>query len=65
MFESIINTIFSIPYFLIGVLIAIMLDLYIHKFKASTRLTLLEIWRCVMIWAALIIIVVFYINKNN
>jgi hypothetical protein len=65
MFESIINTIFSITYFLIGVLIAIMLDLYIHKFKASTRLTLLEIWGCVMFWPAVIIIVVYYIIKNN
>lgn len=67
MFENIINTVFSIPYLLIGVIIAIMLDLFIYKFKASTRLTFLEIWGCIMFWPIVLIIVIvgYYIAKNN
>jgi hypothetical protein len=66
MFENIINTVFSIPYLLIGVLLAIMLDLFIYKFKASTRLTFLEIWGCVMFWPILLIIVIVgYLSTIN
>ncbi len=66
MFENIINTVFSIPYLLIGVIIAIMLDLFIYKFKASTRLTFLEIWGCVMFWPILLFIfIVGYISTIN
>jgi hypothetical protein len=67
MLVNIINTIFSIPYLLIGVIIAIMLDLFIYKFKASTRLTFLEIWGCIMFWPIVLIIVIvgYYIAKNN
>lgn len=66
MFENIINTVFSIPYLLIGVLLAIMLDLFIYKFKASTRLTFLEIWGCIMFWPiVLIIVIVGYFSTSN
>lgn len=44
MLENIINTVFSIPYLLLGVLFAVILDLFIYKSKASTRLSLIEIW---------------------
>ena len=65
MFENIINTVFSIPYILIGVILAIMLDLFIYKFKASTRLTFLEIWGCVMCWPIVTIIIFVGYFKNN
>lgn len=66
MFENIINAVFSIPYLLIGVIIAVMLDLFIHKFKASTRLTFLEIWGCVMCWpAVLLVVIIAYLGKWN
>jgi len=65
MFENIINTVFSIPYLLIGVIIAVMLDLFIHKFKASTRLTFLEIWGCIICWPIVIIVVAYFVAKKN
>lgn len=58
MIESLINVIFSIPYLLSGVVIAIALDYFIHKSKATTRLTFLEIWGCVMFWPVLLLLVV-------
>ena len=66
MFESIINTIFSIPYLLIGVILVIMLDLFINKFKVSTRLTFLEIWGCVLFWpAVLLTVIIVYLGKKG
>jgi hypothetical protein len=66
MFENVINVVFSIPYLLIGVIIAIMLDFFINKFKASTRLTFLEIWGCVMFWpAVLFAVIIAYLGKWN
>ena len=67
MFENIINTVFSIPYLLIGVLLAIMLDLFIYKFKASTRLTFLEIWGCVIFWPAVLltVIIAYFCKRDN
>lgn len=63
MIESLINIIFSIPYLLSGVVIAIALDHFIYKSKATTRLTFLEIWGCVMFWPVLLLFVVMvYIN---
>lgn len=64
MLGSIINTVFSIPYLFIGVILAIMLDLFIHKFKATTRLTFLEIWGCIICWPIVIIVVAFLVKKN-
>ncbi len=66
MIESILNTVFSIPYLLIGVLFAILLDLFIYRTKASSRLTFMEIWGCCMCWPILLIIVIFvYIYPSN
>ena len=66
MFESIINTIFSIPYLLIGVILVIMLDLFINKFKVSTRLTFFEIWGCVLFWpAVLLTVIIVYLGKKG
>ena len=48
MLESIINTIFSIPYLLTGITLAAILDFISHRTKVTTRLTLLEIWGCIM-----------------
>ena len=66
MIESIINTIFSAPYLVIGVLIAALLDIGIHYTKSSSRFTFLEIWGCVMLWPLiLIIVIVTFINGES
>ena len=59
MLISILNTIFSVPYLVIGVLIAALLDIAIHYTKATTRFTLLEIWGCVMCWPAVLVLLFF------
>ena len=59
MLISILNTIFSVPYLVIGVLIAALLDIAIHYTKATSRFTLLEIWGCVMCWPAVVVLVFF------
>lgn len=65
MIISIINTIFSLPYFLIGILTAIILDLYIHKTKITTRLTFIEIWGCIMCWPIVTVLFIITYFKNN
>ena len=59
MIVDILNTIFSVPYLVIGVLIAALLDIAIHYTKATTRFTLLEIWGCVMCWPAILMFLFF------
>ena len=59
MLISILNTNFSVPYLVIGVLIAALLDIAIHYTKATTRFTLLEIWGCVMCWPAVLVLLFF------
>jgi ABC-type tungstate transport system substrate-binding protein len=59
MLVSILNTIFSVPYLVVGVLIAALLDIAIHYTKATTRFTLLEIWGCVMCWPAVLVLLFF------
>ena len=59
MLEIILNTIFSVPYLVVGVLIAALLDIAIHYTKATTRFTLLEIWGCVMCWPAGLVLLFF------
>jgi len=59
MLISILNTVFSVPYLVIGVLIAALLDIAIHYTKATSRFTLLEIWGCVMCWPAVVVLVFF------
>lgn len=53
--ETIINTVFSIPYLVIGVTIAAILDMLIHFTKSSTRFTFLEIWGCVIFWPLIVL----------
>ena len=67
MIESILNTVFSIPYLLLGVLFAVILDLFIYKSKASTRLSLIEILGCAMCWPVILIIdiVAYFITSDN
>ena len=67
MLISILNTIFSVPYLVIGVLIAALLDIAIHYTKATTRFTLLEIWGCVMCWPAVLLLLAaaFVVGKTN
>jgi len=59
MIENIISTVFSVPYLVIGVLIAALLDIAIHYTRATTRFTLLEIWGCVMCWPAVLVLLFF------
>ena len=59
MLEIILKTIFSVPYLVVGVLIAALLDIAIHYTKATTRFTLLEIWGCVMCWPAVLVLLFF------
>jgi hypothetical protein len=59
MLESIINTVFSLPYLAIGVTIAAILDIAIHYTKVTTRFTLLQIWGCTMCWPAVLILLAF------
>ena len=56
MLEIIINTIFSVPYLVIGVLVAALLDVFVHYTKITTRFTFIEIWGCVMFWPAILIV---------
>jgi len=59
MLEIILNTIFSVNYLVIGVLVAALMDIAIHYTKSSSRFTLLEIWGCTMLWP--IILVFFFL----
>jgi hypothetical protein len=54
LFAKIINLVFSIPYLLIGFVCAALLDIFIHRKKASKRLTLLEIWGCAIGWPIIV-----------
>lgn len=66
MLESILNTVFSIPYLLIGTGIAAILDYLIHKSKATTRFTFLEIWGCMVGWPVLVFIgTVFWLGTPD
>ena len=58
MLISILNTVFSAEYLVIGLLVAALMDIGIHYTKSSSRFTLLEIWGCTMLWP--IILVVFF-----
>ena len=66
LFEKIINFVFSIPYLLIGFVFAALLDIFIHRKKASKRLTLLEIWGCAIGWPIIVFFVVIaYFSVEN
>lgn len=66
MLESILNTVFSIPYLLIGVAIAGFIDYKIHKSKATTRFTSLEIWGCTVGWPLLVFTaLIFYLGTPD
>jgi uncharacterized membrane protein YraQ (UPF0718 family) len=55
---EIINFVFSLPYLLIGFFFAALLDIFIHRKKASKRLTLIEIWGFAIGWPIIILFVV-------
>jgi len=59
MIQLILDTIFSVNYLVIGVLIAALLDIGIHYTKASSRFTLIEIWGCTMFWPAVLVVFFF------
>ena len=65
MLEIIINTIFSVPYLVVGVFVAALLDIVIHYTKATTRFTLLEIWGCTMFWPFVLVVVAFFSIKGS
>lgn len=67
MIVSIINTVFSIPYLSIGIVLAAILDFICYRTKTTSRLTLLEIWGCTMCWPLVIVTVIvsyFYTFDN-
>jgi hypothetical protein len=59
MLDTIINTIFSLPYLGIGVTIAAILDIVIHYTKVTSRFTLIQIWGCTMFWPVVLVILGF------
>jgi len=59
MIQLTLDTIFSVNYLVIGVLIAALLDIGIHYTKASSRFTLIEIWGCTMFWPAVLVVFFF------
>lgn len=66
MLEFILNTVFSVPYLVIGITVAAMLDIAIHYTKSSSRFTLLEIWGCVMFWPFVILVfIIGFIKGEN
>lgn len=56
MLIDILNTVFSLPYLVIGVSIAALLDIVIHYTKVTTRFTLLQIWGCTMCWPMVLLL---------
>ena len=65
MIELILNTVFSVPYLVIGILVAALFDIMIHYTKVTTRFTLLEIWGCVMFWPFVIVTFVIGLIKGE
>jgi len=66
MLESILNTVFSLPYLAIGVTIAAILDIVIHYTKVTTRFTLIQIWGCMVCWPLLVFTVaVMYLGTSD
>ena len=59
MLDTIINTIFSLPYLGIGVTIAAILDIVIHYTKVTSKFTLIQIWGCTMFWPVVLVILGF------
>lgn len=58
MLADIINTIFSLQYLLLGILVAALLDLSIYYTKSSERLTSLEIFGCIALWPVILLVFV-------
>ena len=54
MLDSILDFMFSIPYYGIGFTVAAMLDIEIQYTKATSILTLLEFWGCTMFWPVVV-----------
>lgn len=65
MIELILNTVFSVPYLVIGILVAALFDIAIHYTKTSTRFTLLEIWGCTMFWPFVILAFIIGLSKSE
>ena len=65
MLELILNTVFSVPYLVIGILVAALFDIMIHYTKVTSRFTLLEIWGCTMFWPFVIIAFIIGLIKSE
>lgn len=65
MIADILNMIFSIQYLLLGVMVAALLDLSIYYTKSSERLTMLEIWGCIMLWPIILLVFVVSFIKGE
>ena len=63
--RNILDTIFSIPYVFLGILITALLDLGIHRTRSSERFTLMEIWGCTMLWPLVVIIFIVAFFKGE
>ena len=48
--ENFINLHFISGYLGIGVVVAFITDLAIHRAKSSEQLTFSEIWACILVW---------------
>lgn len=65
MLELILNTVFSVPYLVIGILVAALFDIMIHYTKVTSRFTLLEIWGCTMFWPFVIVAFIIGLIKGE
>ena len=65
MIELILNTVFSVPYLVIGILVAALFDIMIHYTKVTSRFTLLEIWGCTMFWPFVIVAFIIGLIKGE
>jgi hypothetical protein len=66
MVEFFLNTIFSIPYFIIGVIITAAFDIAIYYTRVSARFTFIELLGCTMFWplAVLCFLITFFKREN-
>ena len=66
MIDIILNTVFSIQYLMVGVLVAALLDIGIYYTKSSSRFTFVEILGCIMFWplAVLYFLIAFFKQDN-
>jgi hypothetical protein len=66
MVESILSTVLSIPYIVIGACLVAFIDYKIYKSKVTTRFTTFQILGCIMGWPILVgITAILYIGLSG